>query len=111
MLTMLGYSAVITVIFVAFYRMTLPPEQQTMRDVLQPEVDAGVITDEELEALVARYRVRRRFIKAAGGRRQRRARKHVLEATHDLADELATARGAETDEVQHARAEITRMRT
>jgi len=111
MLTMLGYSAVIAVIFVAFYRMTLPPERQTMRDVLQPEVDAGVITDDELDALVARYRVRRKFIKAAGGHAERRTRRHVLEATHDLADRIATARGAETGEVRHARAEIERMRT
>jgi RsiW-degrading membrane proteinase PrsW (M82 family) len=111
MLTMIVLTAVITVIFVAFYRMTLPPEKQTVRDILQPEVDAGLMTGDELEALVARYRERRRFIKAAGGRAERRSRRHVLEASHDLADRIATARGLETDEVQHARAELARMRT
>lgn len=34
-------SIVILFIFIAFYRMTLAPERQTVRDVLQPEVEAG----------------------------------------------------------------------
>jgi len=109
-LVMIVFTAVIAVVFVAFYRLTLPPEQQTVRDVLQPEVDAGVITGDELDALVARYRQRRTFIKAAGGHAERRTRKHVLEAAHDLGDQIAEARGAETDRVRHARAEIARIR-
>jgi protease PrsW len=111
MLIYLGLTAVIAVVFVAFYRMTLPPEKQVVRDVLQPEVDAGVITSEELDALVARRRARGKFIKAAEGRAEKRSRKHVLEAAHDLGNEIAKAHGAETDEVRHARAEITRLRT
>jgi hypothetical protein len=109
MLAMLLLTAVITVVFVAFYRVTLPPEQQIVRDVLQPEVDAGIITAEELDALVARYSDRRKFIKAAG-HGGRRTRKHVLEAAHDLADELARAGGANTELVQHSRSEIVRLR-
>jgi RsiW-degrading membrane proteinase PrsW (M82 family) len=108
-LTMIVLTVVIAFVFVAFYRMTLPPEQQTVRRVLQPEVAAGVITGEELDALVARRKVRRKFIKA-GGHAEKRSRKHVLEAAHDLADEIAKARGAETEAVRHARAEIVRIR-
>jgi len=109
-LAMLVLTIVIIVIFVAFYRMTLPPEKQTVRAVLQPEVDSGVITGDELDALVAKHSERRRFIKAAGGHHDERSRKHVLQAAHDLADEIARARGEDTDDVRHARAEIARLR-
>jgi hypothetical protein len=34
----------------------------------------------------------------------------VLEAAHDLADELARAGGANTELVQHSRSEIVRLR-
>lgn len=107
---MLAFSVVIAVIFVAVYRMTVPVEQQQMRDVLEPEVRAGVISGEELDALVSRRKPRKELIDSAGDRDEKRRREHVLEATRDLADEIAAARGADTDDVEHARAEIARVR-
>jgi len=40
----------------------------------------------------------------------RRRTKHVLEATNELADEIAEAYGTDTPAVEHARAEIARVR-
>jgi len=74
-----------------------------------PVEERIIITAEELDALVARYSDRRKFIKAAG-HGGRRTRTHVLEAAHDLADQLARVGGANTDGVQHCRSEIVRIR-
>jgi protease PrsW len=82
-----------------------------MRDVLRPEVTAGVITDDELEALVGTRKQRRTFVKSQQGRRERRTAKHVLEAAHDLADQIAAAHGDDTPAVRRARAEVADVRT
>jgi hypothetical protein len=42
--------------------------------------------------------------------RSRRRAKHVLAATADLADEIASTFGQATPRVEHARAEIARLR-
>lgn len=106
-----GIQLVSLIVFIWVYRLTNPIEQQWMRDVLRPEVTAGVITNDELEALVGTRKHRRRFIKSNESRRERRATKHVLEAAHVLADEIAAANGNDTTAVQRARAEVAHVRT
>ena len=49
-------------------------ERAFMRDIMAPEVEAGTITEAELEALTGHRKERRRALKAGGRRRE----KHVL---------------------------------
>jgi hypothetical protein len=109
----LGYllaSAITVAVFVKVYRMAAVTEQQWMRDVLDPEVVIGTITGDELDAIVATRRVRRRYLKSVGGRHERRCASHVLEASRDLADKIARDRNDDSPTVEHARSEITRVR-
>ena len=92
------------------YRTTVPTERQWMRDILAPEVAAGVITEAELDAAVGSRKARRRYVKDQKGHTAERSTRHVLDATHDLADRLALSRGATTPHVEFARAEIARLR-
>ena len=73
-------------------------EREFMHDILAPEVKNGTITQVEHDALVGHRKER----KAAG--------KHVVRAARDLVQELARAGGQSTPEVEHARAEIARLR-
>jgi hypothetical protein len=50
---------------------------------------------------------RKHFVKSQPNHR---STKHVLEATTDLADEIAEGYGVDTPGVEHARAEIARLR-
>ena len=68
-------------------------EREFLRDIMAPEVEAGTLTTEELEALTAR--------------KPKRHSKHVQRAARDLAEDLA--RGDEAA-IQHSRAEIARLR-
>lgn len=90
------------------FRLAVPREQAWMRDLLRPEADSGVITEDELGAVAGGYRTRRGHLRHAGLHR-RRAR-HVLHAVGDLAAELARSGGRETRRVDHARAEVGRLR-
>jgi hypothetical protein len=56
-------------------------------------------------------RGRIRFIRAGGSLHERRARRHVLAAAHDLLDDPVAAKGTPTPDVEAARAEVTRLRT
>ncbi|MDY7106968.1 MAG: PrsW family intramembrane metalloprotease [Actinomycetota bacterium] len=101
---------VIVVTFVRVYRMAAAPEQQWTRDILGPEVAAGVLGAEEVDAIVATRRERRRFVRSKGSRAERTRAGNVLEAGLELADQLGTDGGVETPDVRHARAEVTRVR-
>jgi RsiW-degrading membrane proteinase PrsW (M82 family) len=103
-------SAVIgfTVLTIAF-RAAAPAEHQFVRDILGPEVETGVLTDEEVAAVVDR-RSRKRYRKSAPNRRARRARKHLRQAILDLTHDVAAAKGADSPEVQHSRSEVARLR-
>ncbi|MBO0676652.1 PrsW family intramembrane metalloprotease [Mycolicibacterium sp. S2-37] len=108
MMLLMVVVAVLVVVWV--YRLTVARERELMRTVLAPEVARQVITPAELGVLAGDRTARRAFRKALGGRRERRAADYVLEAAHDLAEELASARGAETDRVRFARSEVERIR-
>jgi RsiW-degrading membrane proteinase PrsW (M82 family) len=99
----------LVVLWIAF-RLAARPERGWVRDVLAPEVTDGILTTGELDALVGGRRQRRRFIRAGGSLRQRRARRHVLVAAQDLLDDLVAAKGTPTPDVEAARAEVTRLR-
>lgn len=92
------------------FRLSQPLEQQWMRDILAPEVDAGNLTIQEIDAAAGRRKTRKAFIKATHGHRAHNNAKHVLEAAIDLAHALAATGGRETPAVEHARAEVVRLR-
>ena len=93
--------------FIWVYRRTVAKERAWARALLVPEVDRGTITAEELGAVVGSRKDRKHFVKSQPNHR---SAKHVLEATSDLADEIANGYALDTPEVEHARAEIARVR-
>ena len=97
-----------TLLTIAF-RLAAPREHQFVRDILAPEVEAGTLTAEELDAVVDKV-ARKAYRKAAHHHRERRARKHLSRAILDLTHDVATARGSDTEDVRHARAEVARLR-
>ncbi|TYL49836.1 PrsW family intramembrane metalloprotease [Nocardioides sp. BGMRC 2183] len=98
--------ALATVVWV--FHLTVGVERVAMRALMEPEVAAGRLNDEELDALAGAWKQRRRY-RRGGGIGDRRRRGHRLEAAHDLAGEIGRARGAETERVRHARAELARF--
>jgi protease PrsW len=96
------------------YRLTVKRERDFVRDVMAPEHARGVISAAELDAMAGNRKARKAYRKAGTeGRRTRRERKrarYVLNAAYALAEELAAARGADTDRVRFARSEVTRIR-
>ncbi|GAB2633782.1 PrsW family intramembrane metalloprotease [Prescottella soli] len=92
------------------FTMTVARERGFLHDIMAPEVARGVVTEEELRAICGDRKARRKFRKSVPGRRERNRRGYVLDAEFDLADELATAHGADTDRVEFARNEVARIR-
>ena len=84
-------------------------EREFARDILRPEVTAGVLSADELDALTG-HQQRRAYLKASPNRRERRKRRHVLSAALDLCADLADAKGADTPDVIASRTEVTRIR-
>lgn len=106
---LLVLSVVVAVVVVlTVFHLSVGTERAAMRALLQPEVDAGVLSADELDALAGAWRQRRRY-RRHGGVGDRRRRGHRLEAAHDLADELGAAGGAETTRTAYARAELARF--
>ena len=98
--------------FIALYlafRSANPREHQFVRDILAPEVEAGTLTDEQVEAALNR-KARKAYVRAGHGHRAKRARKHLRSAVLDLTRDIAEARGADTAAVMHSRGEVTRLR-
>jgi protease PrsW len=101
---------VIALLIVArVYAVTVAPEREFMRVVMAPEEARGVITAAELDALAGSRKTRRDYRKASSGR-DRKTAELVLDAAYELANELAAARGEETDRVRFARSEVARIR-
>jgi RsiW-degrading membrane proteinase PrsW (M82 family) len=97
------------------YKLTVKREQDFVRDVMAPEQARNVITAAELDAMAGNRKARKAYRK--GGRKARRKRserkraRYVLNAAYALAEELAAARGADTDRVRFARSEVARIRS
>jgi protease PrsW len=113
-LTLVGLAVAVIVvtlgIAVRVYELTVTRERDFMRDVMRPEEARNVITAAELEAMAGDRKARKAYRKASRNRRERRRACYVLNAAYDLANELAAARGADTDRVRFARAEVGRIR-
>ena len=103
----IAVAVVALVIIVRVYELTVPRERGFMRDVMTPEEARHVISAAELDAMAGNRKAYRR---TGRNRRERGRARYVLNAAHDLADELAAARGADTDRVRFARAEVGRIR-
>lgn len=94
-----------TVLAIAF-RLAAPQERQFVRDMLAPELEAGEIASDELEALLTR-RAKKKWLHAASNRRARRARKHLRRAWM----ELCHAYGAQDlERISRVRNEIALLR-
>ena len=98
------------VIAVRVYELTVRRERDFVRDVMTPEEARNVITAAELDAMAGNRKARKAYRKASRNRCERKRARYVLNAAYDLADELAAARGADTDRVRFARAEVGRIR-
>ncbi len=85
-------------------------ERDFMRDIMTPEVANGTITAAELDALTGHGKDKRAAVKTRPEGVSRRREKHVLRAARDLAEDLAASDGADSPEVEHSRAEISRLR-
>ena len=107
------FIAVLTalVVFVVFrvFRFAVRPEQEDLRTVLAPEVAAGLLSTDELDAVVGSRKTRRRYVKAAGSRQERRRRRVLLTAIHDLAEALPHV--DDPDHIAFTRQEVTRVRS
>jgi len=113
-LAMLGFivAVIVTALVIAarVYSLTVTRERGFLRDVMAPEEARKVITASELEAMTGDHKARRAYRRAGRTRGGRKRARYVLNAGYDLAGALATARGAETDPVWFARAEVGRVR-
>jgi RsiW-degrading membrane proteinase PrsW (M82 family) len=107
---LLGVIVIALVIVARVYQVTVARERDFVRDVMAPELARNVITAAELDAMAGNRKARKRYRKASHNRRERRRARYVLNAAYTLADELAAARGADTDRVRFARAEVNRIR-
>jgi RsiW-degrading membrane proteinase PrsW (M82 family) len=92
------------------FRLAVPQEQAWLRAILAPETESGLLTEAEVAAAAGGWRTRRHYRKAQHGHREKQRAKHLLTAANDLAEQIAEAHGHDTDGVEHARAEITRLR-
>lgn len=107
---LIGTIVVALVILVQVYKLTVTRERDFVRDVMAPEEARNVITAPELEAIAGKRKARKAYRKAAPPGRERKRARYVLNAAYALGDELAAARGADTDRVRFARAEVARIR-
>lgn len=98
------------VIVVRVYKLTVKRERDFVRDVMAPEVARNILNAAELDAVAGNRKARKAYRKVSGKRRERKRARYVLNAAYGLADELAAARGADTDRVRFARAEVGRIR-
>jgi len=92
------------VLWLAF-RLAAPREHAFVRDILGPEVSSGVLTSDEVGAVVDRH-ARKAYLRGHG----RRSRRHLLRAAMDLCEDVAADKGEDTPRVEAARAEIARFR-
>ncbi len=83
-------------------------ERFWMRELLGPEVEAGVVDPALLDAVSGLHKDRKKYRKHLHSRARANQR---MEAANDLAQEIARSGGAESRRVVHARAELLRIST
>ena len=94
-------------VFVGVYKTTVPVERAWMRELMAPEVQLGVVTPAELDALAGSRSTLKRYLRTQPSRRRA---ERVLETERELAHQIARDGGAETAAVQHARAAVAQTR-
>lgn len=112
MIVVMAASIVLAMVVLRWaFRTAAPREHQLIRDILAPEVASGVVTDEEVEAVVDRRR-RKAYLKAAPDHRSRQARKHLRHTLLDLTHDIAAAQRTTGDDgtVAQTRADVARLR-
>jgi RsiW-degrading membrane proteinase PrsW (M82 family) len=114
LLYVVGLTAISSIVMVIIiYRWTNKQLRPWMGDLLAPDVDSGLITDDELTAMVGSRHDRHIYVKSlrhSHGKQAGKSARHVLDAELDLAEALGDGRGQDTEEVAHARSELTRLR-
>jgi RsiW-degrading membrane proteinase PrsW (M82 family) len=81
-------------------------ERAWTRDLLAPEIEAGVVDPALAGAVSGLRKDRKAYRRRLHSRRKAR---HRIEAAHDLAHAIADASGVESPRVVHARAELLRV--
>jgi protease PrsW len=94
-------------VLVWVYETTVPVEREWMRALMAPEVQLGVVTPAELDALAGSRSTLKRHLRTQPSRRRA---ERVLETERELAHQIARDGGAETAAVQHARAAVAQAR-
>jgi hypothetical protein len=107
---LIGTIIVALIIVVRVYKLTVTKERDFVRDVMAPEQARDVITPVELDAMAGNRKARKAYRKTGRNRHERTRSRYILNAAYALGDELAAARGADTDRVRFARAEVARIR-
>jgi RsiW-degrading membrane proteinase PrsW (M82 family) len=107
---LIGTVVIALIIVARVYRSTVTRERDFVRDVMAPEQARNIVTSVELDAMAGNRKARKAYRKADRNRHERRRARYILNAAYALADELAAARGADTDRVRFARSEVARIR-
>ncbi|MGZ6563428.1 MAG: PrsW family intramembrane metalloprotease [Solirubrobacteraceae bacterium] len=94
-------------VFVWVYDTSASIERKWMRELMAPEVQLGVLTPDELDALAGSRSTRKAYIRSQPSRS---TAKRVLEAETDLAQQIALGGGVDSAEVQRAREAVANAR-
>lgn len=94
-------------VFVWVYDSSASIERRWMRELMAPEVQLGVLTSDELDALAGSRSTLKAYIRSQPNRT---TAKRVLEAEIDLAHQIALDGGAESAAVQRARGAVATAR-
>jgi hypothetical protein len=94
-------------VFVWVYETTVPVEREWMRELMAPEVQLGVVTPAELDALAGSRSTLKRYLRTQPNHR---SAEHVLKAERKLAHQIARDGGANTAAVHQARASVAEAR-
>jgi hypothetical protein len=98
-------------LFVWTYKASVVTERRWTREIMEPEVGLGVLTQDDVDALAGSRKQRKAYIGAHEGHGGRRRAKRVLHAASDLAAQIAEDGGADTDRVRFARSEVDRVKS
>ena len=94
-------------VFVWVYGNSASIEREWMRELMAPEVELGVVTPDELDALAGSRSTLKSYVRSQPSRG---TAERVLEAETDLAHQIARDGGAETAAVEQARVAVAQAR-
>jgi hypothetical protein len=94
-------------VFIWIYDNSSSIEREWMRELMAPEVQLGVVTEDELDALAGSRSRLKAYIRSQPSRRRTR---RVLAAETDLAHLIARDGGVDSAEVQRARVAVAQAR-